>query len=244
MHLSLSAAAAPALPFEALFAACRHRGLAGIELPLGAVQEPPPGGHAVALRRLRRQSRESGVAIVGLAADHRAWSESPWTARMGALLSAPVTTPAEMLESTDLARLARRYAEAGARLVITHGSDPDEVAALRVRIDALGGARLGLGWEVRPGTDDLETARQVIEAAGPLLEYVRLHGGGPEAARQTGQGIGALMARLTLARYIGPLVLTPSTPRYRQAWSNWLLRGGGWGCGSKSADGSLVQLIA
>jgi hypothetical protein len=60
---------------------------------------------------------------------------------------------------------------------------------------------------------------------------------------QEGQGIGALMARLTLAGYQGTLALAPSTSRYLYAWGAWLGRGtGGWGCGSKTADDSLVRL--
>lgn len=74
------------------------------------------------------------------------------------------------------------------------------------------------------------------------LRYIRFRGGGPEAAQQSGLGVGALMARLALARFAGPLVLAPSTPKYRYIWHAWLGRAGGWGCGSKQADASLVSL--
>ena len=40
----------------------------------------------------------------------------------------------------------------------------------------------------------------------------------------------------------GPLVLRPSSPSYHYIWRAWLGQAGGWGCGSKAADASLVSL--
>src|SRR5690606_15891059 len=138
---------------------------------------------------------------------------------------------------------AAAYAAEGGTLLVAHGSDPDDVGTLRRAVDLAPGGALGLGWEVDPGAEDV-TGRitTVLRAAGPHLRHIRLLGGGPEAVQHEGRGIGALMARLALSGYDGPLALAPSTARYRTAWSAWLGRGGGWGCGSKASDPSLVQL--
>ena len=111
----------------------------------------------------------------------------------------------------------------------------------------MGGRVLDGGFEVAWDADgwggDLGLAgARLLALAGPWLRHIRIAGGGPEAALQEGRGVGALMARLALAGYDGVLILSPGAPAYRVAWETWLGQRGGWGCGSRASDPSLVVL--
>src|SRR5690606_27558926 len=148
-------------------------------------------------------------------------------AAAAAALGAPAIVPGARVSAAELPAAARTFAAAGATLLLEHRSGVAEVEALRDALARTPGAEaVRLAWAVRPGEDDPAAMAAVLETAGPLLRYVRLYGGGPEAQQQTGQGVGALMARLALARYAGPLVLAPSTPRYHFAWRAWLGQAG------------------
>jgi sugar phosphate isomerase/epimerase len=244
MKLGLSSAAARDLSLRELLQVCERRGLAGVELVAGDEHGLRAGSPAAALVEAASTAASLGTRILGYAAATGREALSQDAACLSALLDAPVLAAADTFGPEEVRRAAELYGAAGGRLVLVYRSDPDAIEAARAVIECGGSASLSLGWSVRPGVDDLGAARHVIDAAGECLAYVRLHGGGPEAASQTGHGIGALMGRLTLARYNGPLVLMPSTVRYQQAWTNWLRRSGGWGCGSKTADGTLVQISA
>ncbi|HEY0672955.1 MAG TPA: hypothetical protein VGD27_11835 [Longimicrobiales bacterium] len=100
-----------------------------------------------------------------------------------------------------------------------------------------------------PGSVVLDAAREnVAEAAAAFfarnadIPHITLRGGGPEAAQFEGRGIGGLMARLALMNYRGVLALAPSSTSVLPVWRTWLRRGRNWGCGSKTADPSLIQL--
>ncbi|HET8657059.1 MAG TPA: hypothetical protein VFL93_16155 [Longimicrobiaceae bacterium] len=243
MQLSLSSAAAPEAALAELLAACARRGLAALELVEGHAHgvgsEPyPPLGEQVS-----RATRAAGVAVCALYAAAPGRHGLTAVARVAAELSVPIVVPVAALAGDRLPEALRLCSEAGAALLLAHGSDPARVGTLLEELASLpGGEGVGLAWEVRPETDDPDGMAGVPAAAGPRLRYVRLHGGGPESARQTGHGVGALMARLALARYRGPVVLTPSNPQYHYVWRAWLGRAGGWGCGSKQSDSSLVTL--
>jgi hypothetical protein len=113
----------------------------------------------------------------------------------------------------------------------------------RAWLDELARAGIAYAWEVDPAVADIAVdVDAVFGRSDADLRYIRLIGGGPEAAMQDGQGIGVLMGRLALAGYDGPVVLTPSSTRYRVAWASWLGRRGGWGCGSKAASDNVVRL--
>jgi hypothetical protein len=77
---------------------------------------------------------------------------------------------------------------------------------------------------------------------GDAVDLIVLQGAGPEAAQHEGRGIGSLMTRLTLSGYQGILTLAPSSAAVLPVWRTWLQHGRNWGCGSKTADPSLVQL--
>jgi hypothetical protein len=246
MMLAISSAAAPGLPLAELLEVCVRRGLAGAELqaadgaaalagwrPGGTATRGDPSDAAAGARLLAYRVRSLAEAVEQGALD------------LAARSGAAVIVPALASQRAAIERVAAAYHAAGARLLLSHGSDVGAVAALREVLErtAAGGAP-GLAWDVRPGVDAPDAVRAVVAEAGEHLAHVRLFGGGPESVSQTGHGVGALMARLTLARFRGPLVLTPSTPRYHEAWGRWLGRNGGWGCGSKHSDPSLVQISA
>jgi hypothetical protein len=239
VRLALSSAAAPDLSPADLLQACRGRGLAGLELVLDERHGTAADAEEPAAEEITRAARDAGIAIVAVRTS-RAGGPLDRALLLARSLDAPALLPA----GTDLERThgLQRHAEAGGRVLYLHGTDASALPRLRARIAAMPVGSAGLAWEIDPAGDDPAAVPGVLAAAGADLRYIRLRGGGPESAQQTGLGVGALMARLALARYAGPLVLTPSTPRYHHVWRTWLGRGGGWGCGSKQSDASLVVL--
>lgn len=235
MRLSLSSDAAPDLPLAGLLEGCRRRGLAGLELVAGGSQAWGEGDALKAADAVGREAAEAGVAITAFAVP---LGEVPSVAelRFAAALGAPVLVDASGLSVFQFRKLASRQKFAGGRILLLHGTDPVLAASLHEAVAGFLGESAGLAWEIAPSRDDAGSVEAVLDAAGPALEYVRLRGGGPEAVGQTGWGVGALMARLALRRYAGPLVLAPSTPTYGHVWRTWLGSGAGWGCGSKQSD--------
>jgi hypothetical protein len=135
-----------------------------------------------------------------------------------------------VLQDDDSALLP---ADPGFPVLRLHHADPASW------IESVIASGVPVGWHIDSTVERVaEALPRLLENPG-LLSYIRLEGGGPESAMQEGRGIGDLMRRLALAGYSGPLILTPSSPRYRVAWSTWLGRRGGWGCGS-----STVHLLS
>jgi hypothetical protein len=244
----LSTAAAPDLALAELFDACARRGLAALELVAGDQHGVGPELDHREILEIAAEAAAHNVAIAAYRARGLWEAAAPETVRMAFGLNAPVIVMLDPAEDDIAAAIyvARRYAVVGATVLLEHGSNLDEVEELKKLSVELPQGTIGLAWDADPATGDLDQAAPaVIAAAGPLLRHLRLRGGGPEAMQLEGQGIGALMGRLTLAHYTGTLAITPSTNRYLFAWSAWLGRGrGGWGCGSKQADDSLVRLHA
>lgn len=252
MRLALSTAAAPELTLAELVEACGRRGLAGLELMADHAHGVAPDLDGERLMLVQRTLQASDIAVVALPFDRVDSALSAAAAQLSAALGAPVVLSRSGVVSLTsdrptlrdrASRAVELYADAGGVLLFEHGSDPAHVAALHALVEAEGPDTLGLAWEIDPvdprfGRDTAD----ILEASGTALRHIRLRGGGPEAAAQEGLGIGALMARLALAGYDGDISVAPSTDRYRVAWSTWLGRGGGWGCGSKAADDSLVLL--
>jgi hypothetical protein len=242
MQLGLSSLAAPDAGAAELLAACARRGLATLELVAGGSHGVGPDTSAAEVEALRRSADSVAVEIAAFRAADLAQALSPEAAALSAALGAPVIAPRGAIADAELDEAAQRYAAAGGTLLLSLGADVDEARALRTALDRPWREALGLAWEARPSSDDLADVRALLDAVGNRLRHVVLYGGGPEAAQQTGQGVGALMGRLALARYAGALVLAPSTPSYHRVWHAWLGRAGGWGCGSKVSDVSLVTL--
>lgn len=248
MQLALSTAAAPDLTLAELFDACERRGLTALELVAGGRHGVGPELDHQEVLAVAAAAAERGIVISAYRSRGLWEASAPETVRLAFGLSAPVIVTLNPVEDDVVSTLtaARRYATVGVRFLLEHGSEVEEVAALRQIGARVAGGTVGLAWDLDPATADLDrTGAAVIAATGALLQHIRLRGGGPESEEHTGQGIGALLGRLTLAHYSGALAITPSTPRYHYAWGAWLGRGrGGWGCGSKQADDSLVTLQA
>jgi hypothetical protein len=239
MRLGLSSGAAPDATLDELLAACRRRGLAGVELVEGHAHGVTPttgagmasGAPAVA---------EDGPGILAFRCATEATALSGDAARLSRHLGCPVISPtippAVLLEAA-----AARYRDAGGVLLLSFPSQPDAVLRAAELADRAGGG-VALSWDLAPGEASGASTGDTLAAAGAALRHVRLYGGGPEAPLLEGRGIGELAVQLALAHYAGPLVLTPSTDSYRQAWRSWLGRRGGWGCGSSRERGTLVSL--
>lgn len=243
MRLSLSSSAAPDATVRELAAACSRRGIEALALVEGNAHGLTTRVGPAAIEDARRVAADVGVEIIGFAPERFDAAEPGAAAELAARLGAPVIVPWESVGRDRLPEVAAAFERAGSTILLAVPSDPAVVERVRSGIDSLADPKVaGLAWEVRPEQDDAFHAASVIRSSGPYLRQVRLFGGGPEAARQSGHGVGALMAHLALARFAGPLVLMPSDPRYHYAWSAWLGRRGGWGCGSKQADPTLVSL--
>ena len=240
MRLALSSAAAADASPQALVAACVRRGLSGIEL----VHEPESGrGLAETAVELAAEASAADIALVGIHHPSPARDELRRLARIAAAVDAPIVVPLPAFDHTLLPVAAEAFSDAGARLLLAYGGNPELAGTIARLLDPLPEREaIALAWEIRPGRDDPRFNHYVLSQAGDQLAYVRLFGGGPEAHAQTGAGIGSMMGSLALARYSGPLVIAPSSPSYQYAWSAWLGRAGGWGCGSRQSDDALVSL--
>lgn len=233
MRLGLSSAAAPAAGAEDLVTACAARGLTALELRAGDGHGMETGDHMSARAAdLLARTAEASIDIAGYrAADSR---DAASLARLSQALCTPIIV-ADECDTAERIHRARRIIDAGGRaLVAASGAPPAWHAALAA-------SGLDYAWEVdAAGGDVSEAAEPVLRQPG--LRYIRFIGGGPEASLQEGRGIGTLMGSLALAAYDGPVILAPSSTRYRVAWETWLGRRGGWGCGSKSSAPDLVHL--
>ncbi len=241
MRLGLSSAAAPDLSLADLLGGCQRRGLAALELVLGDAHGVHSGADAAQIEGALRQAERADVQLAALACPTSDEDHAEEAIRLAARLGMAALLPAG-LTAARAGALVGVAREVGAQLLLQHGTDPAAAAELARLVESLPAGAAALAWQVDPRADDPALVPAVLRAAGAHLAYARLRGGGPESAEQTGQGVGTLMARLALARYGGPLVLLPTTPRYRYIWSAWLGRAGGWGCGSKEQDSSLVTL--
>ncbi len=229
MRLGLSSAAAPDAPFAELLAACVRRGLAAVELRSGDAHGVVAGAAGGAAARERAAA--AGVAISGFRSASAV--EDCGLAPLASAADAPVLVDggpcdARILRAADLANGGGEVA------VVVDELDFEEVRRLVAR-----GFDLAWNFPIRLGA--AAGAERLLSLAGRRLRHVRVAGGGPESDLHDGHGVGALMRTLALAGYDGSVILAPSSPRYHVAWTNWLGRRGGWGCGSK-ADRSLVRL--
>jgi hypothetical protein len=231
MRLGLSSAAAADACLDELLAACRARGLSTLELRAG-------DGHGV-----RAETDPVGVRAAAARADldiaafrSTASDDAHRLASLSAGLHAPVIVADDGGVAVRLELAARIIDAGGHALVAADG-------AAEGWLPAVAEAGIGYAWDVDPTNGDVAADGELLlRDGGARPTFIRLIGAGPEAAMQEGRGIGTLMGRLALARYDGPLVLAPSSSRYRVVWAAWLGRRGGWGCGSKAADPDLVRL--
>lgn len=225
MRLGLSSAVAPGDHVLELMEGCAHRGLSTLELRWGDAHGVSDVASA---QEARAAAAERGIEIVGL----RVESGSPLVDSTAHGVARALDAP---LILAGTAPLPHRLGEARA---LTEGGTP---ALVEVRgphdawLDVLEPDDAALAWTIDRSTphpgDDLDGIRR----AGVVPRYLRMAGGGgPEAAMGGGRGVGTLMARLALDRFAGPLILSPGSSSYRVAWSTWLGRRGGWGCGGST----------
>lgn len=229
MRLGLSSAAAADADVDTLLAACARRGLAALELRAGDAHGVSDVESARAAAVL---ASDWGVAFAGLRTAASADVDS--ISALTEQLDAPVLVAAGSIgdRMNDARDLVARGVQA---LVEVSGPASAWLATLE-------GADTNVAWQIDDTVTDLAAdVQRVLRAIPGRLRYVRLLGGGPEAAMADGRGIGELMGQLALARFGGPLIVAPSSPRYHVIWEAWLGRRGGWGCGSK-ADREVVQL--
>lgn len=235
MRLGLSSAAAPEASLDELLAACLRRGLVALELREedGHGVSGAPGGIAGA--EAQRRARTSGVEITGFRS--RTGGEDLALARVAAGAGAPVLVAGSCCLPSRAERGAG-LASVGAEIAVTIEGDVKEEELERALA-----CECQLAWDVDVADGNVgATAARLLPRIRDRLRHVRIVGGGPEAMMHTGKGVGELMGRLALAGYDGSIILAPSSSRFRVVWQNWLGRRGGWGCGSRQEDPSLVNL--
>lgn len=245
MHLGLSTEAAPDADLAAIVGGCARRGLRAVEFVEGHAHGLSAAASVSALREARRVLDGEGITQRVFRPATVAGALSEAAAELGARLDAAIVlpTPAQDLAVGSLAAAARRYTMAGSTLLLPHGTDPAAADACRRHAMTCGtSSPVALSWDADPARAPLAAAAAgVLAAAGPLLRHVHLRGSGPEAAGSEGRGIGSLLSRLALQRYDGVLILAPSAPDTLPVWRLWLGRGG-WGCGSRTGDPTLVHI--
>jgi hypothetical protein len=223
MRLGISSDADPQATLDQLVAACGRRGLSALEL-----------------------------RVMGEAGSVRGGAAEEWLSGATALHGdrAPAVTGL-LVDVADAEALALRCAGLDTPLVLAGDASPAERLAYADRLTAArlhgapphggpSGGWLDAHWRLACRSRGRSTTRcrtPPATCAGSCSGHTSLPtsawGGGPETTEQGGRGIGEAMTRLALAGYAGPLILTPSSRRYRVIWSTWLGRRGGWGCGSK-----------
>ncbi|HSH46202.1 MAG TPA: hypothetical protein VK966_10115, partial [Longimicrobiales bacterium] len=211
-------------------AACVRRGIDALELREGDGHGIAPGDLMEAGSRILEPATAAGVDVVA----YRILSPSGTLprARQGAAVRLLVDGTSPLAHRLEQAA-ELEFAGAAVAVVVR-----DELEA-----GVVSDSSFDIAWDVAPGTRPAgETAQMMLQRFGPWLRHVHISGGGPESAMQEGRGIGELMGRLALHRYSAAVALAPSSPHFRVAWDNWLGRRGGWGCGSKTAEPSLVAL--
>lgn len=229
MKLSLSAAAAPGVALEALDAACRARGLDGIEL----VVETGDDTESLAAR-----VRAAGIRVVALRAGELAEPARRALSRLSGALAVPLSVPLGAVTDASLPELARLFADAGGTVLFGFGTDLEQVLAATAALRRAGNPpSVGLAWELRPSSEDLGSSGAVLLAAREHLRLVRLYGGGPEQRDQDGRGVGPLFVDLAISGYGGPIVLTPSRAEELGRWRDWLSSRKIAGCGSAHPSG-------
>ena len=212
MILALSSDALPTASLEELIAACIRRGLSALHLV---------ADHAHGLERASDAElaeavsalRSSGIRLASFGVGHPRAVDADAVLRVCRACEAAFVVPADW----PTGAAGRRFAEA--KIAILQSVDVN--AAAGNVADAAAAACLQRSAEVG---------------------HITLRGGGPEAAQHEGRGVGTLMARLALSGYQGILAIAPSSTAVLPVWRAWLHHGKNWGCGSKRADYSLVQL--
>jgi hypothetical protein len=230
MRLGISSATAPDASFDELLSACVQRGLGALELRAGHGHGLSAVAGEVLAADARERAAEAHIVIAGFRTDDA--TDAPALAALSRALAAPVIVDGSVFVEQRIERALAIVAAGGDAVVAARGAAREWAEHVQTGT--------GYVWDADPLTSDVATDLEHV-LAGALPHAIGLQGGGPESAMHEGRGVGALMGRLALAGYRGPLILAPSSTRYRVAWETWLGRRGGWGCGS-SGERSLTAL--
>jgi hypothetical protein len=237
MSLGLSSRALPDAGLDALVAAVARRGLMALELREGDAHGVAAGDPVLRGQAAAQRIAAAGLLLAGFRT--RCLSDPAQLACISQGLHAPLVLDCAG-EIDGRIHQAKVLAAAGAAVVVVvRGREALREATL-VR-----SAGLELTWDADPAIGGLgDLAEALLACCQRELHQICLLGGGPEAGLHHGAGIGHLMRCLALAGWRGSLILAPSSTRFRPAWSVWLGRRRGWGCGSKSPDAPLLSLTA
>ncbi len=237
MRSGLSSEAAPRATLDELLSGAARHGLTSLELRAG-------DGHDVS-------------AATALGRDDGAAAKRTIAAASAELCGYRDTGCEDETALAELSRVLECRILVDSPAVLTHRLGRADLlrasgAAVAVVVrgrEAVGDARMvtkaghDVSWTADPRQEPLGgPAASLLADCGDSLCHIQLLGGGPESVMYEGRGVGELMARLALAGYSGDVVLAPSSPRYHVLWETWLGKRGGWGCGSRTADSSLVTL--
>lgn len=229
MHTALSSAAAPRASLDDLLAGLTRHGLEAVELRVGDGHAVNAAASLLTLQEAAHALREVRVRVAALLDEDGVPTEFALRAVRALdtqLVVGGAATLDERLRRADAARAAT------VPVAVLVGGRQADADARVVR-----GAGHRVVWEAHPDDAPLaEACDRVLAASADALAGVRVCGGGPEGSLHEGRGIGALMARLTVAGFDGALILAPSDRKYHLLWESWLRRHGGWGCGSRAAD--------
>src|SRR5690606_3156330 len=146
VRLALSTAAATEFTMDELLAACRRRGLAGIELVAGHAHGVDTAVDPAELGAVRQRLEAGGAPVVAFRTTP-AGAFHPNAARLSAVLGAPVVVSPEGengIPADALLSAAPAYEAEGAMLLVAHGSEPDDVGRLRRVIEHAPAGALGL----------------------------------------------------------------------------------------------------
>lgn len=235
MRLALCSSAAPDATLSGLFEACARRGLAALELREGDAHGLNPECEEIVDFLTSGSARTGGVPIVGYRTSQP--GHDLWLGRLSRALDVPILLDGPTSIRSRLDRAAGISEVAGRVVIVLRGDDflSDAELAVSEGVD--------LAWDADPAQGNLgDRVARLLDRFDRRLRYIRLLGGGPEATLHEGEGIGEVMGRLALSGYAGTVALAPTSDRYRVAWQTWLGRRGGWGCGSRVSDPSLVHL--
>lgn len=231
MRLGISSAAAPDASFDELLSACVQRGLGALELRAGHGHGLSAGVGAALAADARERAADAHIVIAGYRTDDA--TDAAALAALSRALGAPVIVAGSGTVEERIERVHAIVAAGGDAILAARGAAREWAGHVQTGPDFV--------WDADPLTTDVATELEHVLAGAPP-RAIGLQGGGPESAMHEGRGVGALMGRLALAGYRGPLILAPSSTRYRVAWETWLGRRGGWGCGSSGDERSLTAL--
>ncbi|MBX7119371.1 MAG: hypothetical protein K1X31_10275 [Gemmatimonadaceae bacterium] len=237
MQLALSSAASPNATLSTLVQGALRHGLAALELRAGDAHgfSTSPESAAETISALVRELTAAGIGVVGYCDTGNTNAAS--LASLAGTLRSAVFVDADAALPERIGQ-AERLRAAGAEVALVVRGDT-------VLDDARLAAREGLAlvWECDAQRAPIgEVASVLLAEYGASVHHVRLLGGGPESVMNEGRGIGELMGRLALYGFAGSVILTPSSPRFHVAWSAWLERRAGTGCGSKAPSAAPINV--